>query len=226
MTKNLNEPLHPKVISFLTLRKAIGILGIALPIIIVIGSTTCGGCEEIQSSISRYYHTNMRDVFVGILCATALFLFAYNGYDYRDAIAGNIACIFALGVAFFPTSVCEPFPSCIPGPIDNNVINTIHFISATGFFLALSYFSLFLFTIKDENPTKMKLKRNKIYRVCGFVMLGCIVLIAAYSICSKCGFCTSIAKINPIFWLETIALWAFGFSWITKGKTILQDKDE
>ncbi len=28
---------------------------------------------------------------------------------------------------------------------------------------------------------------------------------------------------NPIFWLEAIALWAFGISWLTKGETILID---
>ena len=29
--------------------------------------------------------------------------------------------------------------------------------------------------------------------------------------------------LDPVFWLESIALWAFGISWITKGELILKD---
>jgi hypothetical protein len=28
---------------------------------------------------------------------------------------------------------------------------------------------------------------------------------------------------NPVFWLETIAILAFGVSWLTKGEAILKD---
>jgi hypothetical protein len=30
---------------------------------------------------------------------------------------------------------------------------------------------------------------------------------------------------HSIFWLEVIMLWAFGFSWLVKGETILRDKN-
>jgi hypothetical protein len=224
MEHNIPQKQDPRVISYLTLRKAVGILGITFPVIVVAGSILFGGCEGIQSSISTYYHTNMRNIFVGILCAIALFLFAYKGYDKRDAIAGDLACIFALGVAFFPTSYTEPLTPCTPNPFENHIISSIHFISAGGFFLVIAYFSIFLFTIKDENPTKMKLKRNKLYRICGYIILGCTLLIAAYSICLSCDSCQGLQKYDLIFWLETLALWAFGISWLTKGKTILTDK--
>ena len=224
MEINSSQKRDPRVISYLTLRKAVGILGITFPVIVVAGSLILGGCEGIQSSISTYYHTNMRNIFVGILCAIALFLFAYKGYDKRDAIAGNLACLFALGVAFFPTSVSESILPCIPYPFENHIISTIHFVSAGGFFLVIAYFSIFLFTIKDANPTRMKLTRNRLYRVCGYIILACILLIAAYSICLSYDSCQGLQRYDPIFWLETIALWAFGISWLTKGKTILVDK--
>ena len=223
MKNNTSQEQSPQVISYLTLRKAVGILGITLPVIMVIGSALFGKCEGIQSSISLYYHTNMRNIFVGILCAIALFLFAYKGYDKRDAIAGNLACIFALSVAFFPTSVAEPILPCIPYSFENHIISSIHFISAGGFFLVIAYFSIFLFTKKDQNPTKMKLKRNKLYRVCGYIILGCILLIAVYSICQRFNYCQNLQKYDPVFWLESLALWAFGISWLTKGNTILTD---
>jgi hypothetical protein len=223
MENNYPQKQNPQVISYLTLRKAVGILGTAFPVIIVIGSVIFGGCEGIQNSISVYYHTNMRNIFVGILCAIALFLFAYKGYDQRDAIAGNLACIFALGVAFFPTSVAKPIIPCIPYSFENHIISSIHFISAGGFFLIIAYFSIFLFTKKDQNPTKMKIKRNKLYRTCGSIILGCILLIAIYSTCQRFNFCQGLHKYHPIFWLESLALWAFGISWLTKGNTIMTD---
>lgn len=221
-----NRANEPNVISFLTLRRIIGIVGITLPVILVTGTVTFGDCGEIQNSISSYYHTNMRDVFVAILSATAFFLFAYEGYNKMDNIIGNIAAVFALGMAFFPESATEPLPPCIKETMENPVVNAVHYFSAAGFFLTLAYISLFVFTKKGKNPTKRKLIRNKIYRICGFVMIACIVFIAAYTVCNNNGGCKSIKTINPIFWLETLALWAFGLSWFTKGGLILPNKNE
>ncbi len=214
----------PQLISYLTLRKSVGILGIAFPIVLVVGSVVCGPCVEIQSSISAYYHTDMRNLFVGLLCAIALFLFAYKGYNQTDTLAGNLAGLFALGVAFFPASITEPLSQCIPQPIDNHLIGTLHFISAAGLFLVLAFFSLVLFTKQGKQPTKMKLKRNKLYRICGYIMLGCIGLILLYGICRNHQGCLSLQKYDPVFWLESLALWAFGLSWLTKGKTLFTDQ--
>ena len=178
MNNQLHKKQDPQLISYLTLRKAIGILAFLFPIVIVVGSVLIGGCDEIQSNLSTYYHTRMRNVYVGILCAIALFLFAYKGYDRIDSIAGNLACIFALLIAFFPTSVTEPLTPCILSPYENKISSSIHFFSAGGFFVILAYFSIFLFTKKEPKPTKMKLKRNKIYRICGYIILGCILIMA------------------------------------------------
>jgi hypothetical protein len=49
------------IISYLAMRRMIGILGVALPIVLVIG----GFIQDeiaIQPSISGYYYTNMRDI--------------------------------------------------------------------------------------------------------------------------------------------------------------------
>jgi hypothetical protein len=213
---------NPQVISFLTLRKAVGILGIAFPVVLAVGSLLFCDCAEIQSSISSYYHTDMRNLFVGTLCALALFLFAYKGYDRRDAIAGNLGCLFALGVAFFPTSVTESSTPCIPEAFNNSVLSSIHFISAGLLFLVLSYFSIVLFTKGSKNPTARKLKRNRLYRICGYAMLGCIALIALYFMLLEKRY-PALQNLDPVFWLESIALWAFGISWLTKGKALLND---
>lgn len=223
MAKKKEKKNNPALISYLTLRKTVGILGVSFPIVLVVGSVIAGNCQEIQSSVSAYYHTNVHDLFVGILCAIALFLFTYKGYNNLDSIAGNLAGLFALGVAFFPTSIKSSLTLCIPNPIDNHVISAIHYASAAGLFLSLAYFSIILFTKSDGKPTKMKIKRNRLYRICGYIILASIVLIAAFSICRTQFSCQWLMQYKPTFWLETIALWAFGLSWLTKGRTILID---
>jgi uncharacterized membrane protein len=199
------------VISYLTLRKLLGGLGISLPIILVVGAAVAPDVEAFQSSISQYYHTPLRDVFVCILTSFGLFLFTYKGYESKDDWASNLAGICALAVAFFPTSIgeCEEF-AC-----------RIHFISASLFFLLLSYIAYFLFTKSDKDEadrTKEKRMRNRIYRICAFTMVGCLILLALYFFLFE----TQWPK-TTAFWLETIALWAFGVSWLVKGKTILKD---
>jgi hypothetical protein len=194
--------------SYLALRKAVGWIGISLPFALAIGATILFHEQLIQKSISFYYHTGMRNLFVGALCAVALFLFFYSGYNKWDDWAGNIAGFFAIGVAWIPTTKA--------GDID--MAGIIHYACATIFFVTLALFSIVLFTKKDKNPTPQKIKRNLIYRLCGYCMLTCLLTILIHEF---------IPKHNPdnnfVFWAETIALLAFGISWLTKGGTLYPD---
>lgn len=215
---------RPEVISYLNLRKTVGVLGILLPLIMIAGSFIFGACEEVQNSISAYYHTNMRNVFVGTISAIALFLFVYKGYNRKDGITGTLGGIFALCVAFFPTSVSEPFTNCIPGQIDTGIIHIVHFVSAGLFFLVLAWFSLFLFTKKQAPVTKRKLLRNKLYYGLGTGILVCLALIIMYYLFLEDRY-IKLQKYDPVFWLETLAMWCFGTSWLIKGETILRDPE-
>ncbi len=224
-TKKTSKPIA-EVISYITLRRIIGILGFSFPFVMIIGTVCCGDCQTILPSISAYYHTSMRNLFVGYLCSLALFLYAYRGYNGTDNIVGNLAGIFALGGAFFPTSVLEPLGSCILYRYDNQIFDTIHNVSAGGFLLSLAYFSYYLFTITDEEPSKMKLFRNKCYRWIGRIMLACVLLILVYFIFKHFGYLGGLKKCHPVFWLETVALCSFGISWFIKGRAILMDVEE
>jgi hypothetical protein len=191
-----------------TLRWVVGVLGVALPVVLAVWGFFICRCLEIQPSISDYYALRTRDAFVGILFVVGWFLFAYKGYEPQDDIAGDLVCLFALGVAFFPNS-------------GKGWEKALHFISATALFLVLSYFSLGLFTKSKGQKTPRKRTRNAIYRTCGVVMLACIVLIGIYSWWLDD---TPISALKPVFWLESLALWAFGISWFVKGKTLFQDR--
>jgi hypothetical protein len=162
-------------------------------------------------TISMYYYSGMRDVFVGALCAIALFLFFYHGYDPWDDWLGNIAGFCAICIAWFPTSKMEPL----------DWQGKIHFIAAIVFFITLACFSLFLFTRKGTDPTPEKLKRNGIYIICGLVMIACLIAIAIYFRLLQKDY----PKTSFIFWTETAALVVFGISWLTKGGAVLADKE-
>lgn len=192
-----------------------------------------GDCSEVQRSISVYYHTNMHNVFVGILCAIGLFLFTYKGYDECDDYAGNLAGMFAVVAALCPTSMEGPPTCCIPRPFDNPIFSAVHDISSLGFMLVLTYFSWVLFrkTDKYKEPGTMKKKRNKWYKGIGITMAFFIGLIICYCALNKYVFSRNntfqwLVNGDPIFWLESATLTAFGISWFIKGRTILTDEGD
>ena len=89
-----------RVISYLTLRKAIGLIGILLPVVLAGVYMLLASKIIFQASISAYYYTSMRNVLVGALCAIGVFLFAYRGYGWQDNLCTNAAGAFAVGVAW------------------------------------------------------------------------------------------------------------------------------
>ncbi len=234
------------IMSYLSLRKTIGYIAISIPFLLVVGSVLVGNCPEIQSSISDYYHTQMRDVLVGTLCAIALFLFCYTGYDRYDVSATRLAAIFALGVALFPTGFNDSMiDSChAVRQVSNPIVARIHLISAFCLFVTLSIISLFLFTKSDRPKWQWgpnKKRRNRVYRRSAYVMLTCLALLVGY-FSLKGGslqpyiegtfveyfgspeWLALMDKIDIIFWLETVMLFAFGISWLTKGKIFFKDR--
>ncbi len=196
------------LISHQMFRRILGALGILLPIVLAVwGFALSGWSLDLQNSLSDYYSLRTRDAFVGILFVIAWFLFTYQGYERKDNIAGYLACMFALGVAFFPNS-------------GESWERIVHFSCAACLFLVLSFFSLFLFTKSGGIRTLQKKIRNRVYIVCGLIMLLCIVLVGVYNLFLQD---TAVADIKPVFWLESLMIWAFGISWFVKGETLFKD---
>ena len=194
--------------SYIALRKTVGWIGILLPFVLILGNEVIFK-GDFHSSISYYYYTGMRNVFVGSLCAVGMFLFFYAGYDKLDDWAGNLAGFFAIGIAFLPTS-----------EYGLDTVGILHFVCATIFFLILALMSIFLFTKtdKEEESEAPKKSRNLIYKICGYAIIGCLAAILVYVMFFQEKKVTSL-----VFWAETIALLAFGFSWLTKGGSIFPD---
>ena len=201
-----------EVMSVRGVRRSIGIIGIALPFVLAVGGALLQELP-LQSSISAYYYTVMRDVFVGSLCAQGVFLISYR-YRQHDAVVSTLAGILVIAVALLPTAPADPTPT-------QSVLGVVHLWCAGGFYLLLAYFCFFLFTITHADgtpPTPRKIVRNRVYRVCG---VGVLVGVAGAGISGVIG--GSAGLWQPVFWFETLAGIAFGIAWLIKGGTMLGD---
>lgn len=183
------------------LRCTVGFLGMALPWIVALLSVIFG--YGFPDSISAtYYIAPCITPFMIILGASGILLFNYHGYDKVDDVLNTIAAVCGFGVCLFP---CAATTAQYVGTFNLPVAisDILHMVSAIGFFVILSYNSLFQFTKGSPEPTENKKKRNIIFRVCGIGMLASFLLLPL--------------PIPHIVWIvEMIALTFFGISWITK----------
>jgi hypothetical protein len=201
--------------SYVYLRRCIGIIGLALPFALVFGHDIAIRQFEFRDSMSSYYYTDMRNVFVGSLCAIGVFLFSYR-YEWIDNILTNVAGVLAIGVALCPTTNAHPSSA-------GKIVDYLHFTFASILFLLLASFCFVIFTRTDptQPATRRKSQRNMLYRVCGIVIVVCV----AFAGLSQTPLFSDSFRVhgNPLLWTESLAVFAFGLSWLVKGKTFLQD---
>ena len=179
------------------LRCAIGFLAILLPIIVVVL------LGRIPPSISSTYYTHAGAVFMIILGASSILLMYYDGYDKTDDILNTITGVFGLMICLFPCA--HSTLECVGTfQVPVGVSAMIHNTSAVAFFVMLSYISMFQFTKSAGEMSKNKRRRNVIYRVCSIGMLASFLILLLPDFYIK------------VWLVETIALFFFGVSWLTK----------
>jgi hypothetical protein len=218
MLKNKNDSL---IISYLTLRKWIGILGMLLPFACLFEGSLFQN-KPVMDSISAYYHSNVRDILTGLLIGVSIFLLTYKGYELRDKLIATLSGIAGLGIAIFPCeSRIDPLSAVGVFQLTSPIAGYLHYGSSALFFILLGINSFFLFTIGDKkNWTKSKSIRNGIYRACGIVIFVSLLTLAILSLVLG-------AELIATIWtfvFETIMLLAFGISWLVKGETLFADK--
>lgn len=208
---------HPYIITYNSLRIMFGLMGMVLPFLLAVAGKSLFDLD-IQPSISDYYHTEMRDVLVGSLWMIGAFLLVYKGPALVDNFLAKLACLSAIGISIFPTPAGEKII------FDMDWVGWMHYLCAAIFFGTLIIFTLFLFprTKQGIPPTQRKLVRNQVYMVCGLIMLTCVLLIGLYKVIPPESQ-SPVDQYQPVFWLETIAILAFGISWFVKGEGILRD---
>jgi len=213
-----------------SLRRLIGILGMSLPVILLLITLSSFELNRPLESISHYYYTRAGSVFTVILSLIAIFLLVYSGKKSVDFYISTFAGVFALFVVFFPTGNLSA-ECCVEGMeysvtyFDGNSFREVfHLVAAALFLLLLAYMSFFIFTKSNKPPGERgsaKVKRNRIYRVCGVLIVVSLLVMLA-------GFKGLIHKDiyfgnNLTFWMETVAVESFGFAWLIKGDTFFTD---
>ena len=198
------------IVNVKKLRCTIGFLAILLPIIVAVL------LWRIPPSISSTYYTyEAGPVFMIILGTASVFLMYYDGYDKIDDVLNTIAGVFGLVICIFPChNDSLSYVGTFQVPVE--ISATIHNVSAIAFFALLSYVSMFQFTKHgDKEMTRQKKARNVIYRVCGVGMVASFLIML-------------LPEFHIQIWLvETIALFFFGVSWLTKSnayKILFADK--
>ena len=189
------------------LQRIVGVMAILLPFVLFFGNWALTG-NELESSISAYYHTPMGSVFVGVLWALAVFFLSYNyrplpGFNLDNKL-GTLASVAAVCVAVFPTTS----DASVASRAEKN-IGIVHMVSAGLLFTLLAIFALYLFPRSSGAMTPEKRRRNIVYRTCGGVIAAAILLMFPSQLLPD--------SWHAFLWLEMLCVFAFGISWLVKG---------
>ncbi|WP_460974130.1 hypothetical protein [Spirosoma migulaei] len=214
-----------------TLRKLVGILGMILPALCYILLQIDSNFSPVLPSISHYYFTRSCGIFLICVSSLSIFLLIYKGQEPVDFYVSFLAGISAFCVLLFPTDNLLDLLNGKYSSVTVTILKTsdfrpkFHYFSAAIFLSCLAFMSFFLFTRSNLPPSKRpkaKIRRNRIYRVCAVIMVVALSIIFL-------GFLQVIPDkyYNDhclTFWMEVLAVEAFGFSWMVKGNSFFTDK--
>lgn len=228
------------------LARLVGTVALGLPFVMLLGAAVATCFYDSISHF--YYARFLGDVLVAALAFIGTFLIAYRGESRRENRLATLAGLAAFGIALFPTagdgcderrfsgriladleaeSLTAPLrvePAVDPGRFFELFAQaqTIHFASAAALFAFLAFYTFVVFTrvIEEEHLTAEgtltpeKAARNRFYVGCGLVIVVSIAALGAYAVMGWSWW----NDYNLTFWFEALALWAFGLSWMVKGR--------
>jgi hypothetical protein len=205
-----DEVLYRK--SFHLLRMIVGCIGVLLPIALLIGHFGLTYGLEVRGSLSSYYHSGMRDIFVSSMCAIGIFLVSYKIAERNlDNTATAIAGVAAIGVAIFPTNRIKSEAGEAIGPLTplqdalgEHTTASVHFACACVTMVCLAVVS-FYFGQRDTN-----VRRRRLHYTCAALMVLTLIVTGISSWLDLFGK-------HAVLIGEVITLWAFGVSWFSKG---------
>jgi hypothetical protein len=204
--------------SYLTMRMLVGALAIALPFLLVlVDGLPFDGDPFPRTSLSAYYYSGARELFVGGLTAVGVFLVTYKVAEINlDNTLSLLAGLAVIVVALFPTGR----PSGLVGltPLQEffgeSVVRVIHFTAAATFILSLAALSYYFGRREGARPSSAERRSPRFWRTYHWICAGTIV--AALAWCAV----TLLSDWGPsraLLYGEAAAVWAFGASWLWKG---------
>ena len=139
--------------SWYSTRLTVGILGIAMPFVLIIGDLfVLEGSAWTRGSLSAYYHSGCATCSSASCCIVGVFLISYRMSDWRhpDNWLSTAAGIAALLVAFFPTTTGDgEIPTLAGRGARRTARRADHLVAAAVFLLALAGVS-YLFSRRDS----------------------------------------------------------------------------
>lgn len=209
--------------SYLFMRTLIGIIGVALPIVLLLVDGFLFRAEKpARGSLSAYYHSGMRDVFVGSLCATAVFLVAYKVFERQaENLLSIVAGIAALGVALFSTGRPEDADLAmtpLQERLGETVVTRVHFGCAMAFIGCLVVVSYFFGRREGDRGQRrddhVARRSPAFWRRFHWVCAAGICVAVAFIVVTKvAGWLDDYSLLIG----EAVAVFVFGLSWLAKG---------
>ncbi len=198
-----NEKLRNSITkTYLALRWGMVGIGLVLPFFLLVVDqwvTT----DPLPDSISGFYHTPLRDVFVGALATTGAFLVLYKIFTPLENWLLNFAGISVILVAMLPCAVPDGLP-----PADHT-FPTAHKICAIITFACLGAVAMFC-AKKSLDESMLSKKQLTFFRVVyptiGVLMAALPGVVALFDA----------AGMADLFWVESAGLWVFSAYWAAK----------
>ena len=225
---DLEAPAVRYARSFLLTRTVVGVIGMLLPLMLIATEAFyLRGGVHVRGSLSAYYHTSVRDIFVGALCVNGILLATYMSAqtDTADFRLSLLAGIAVLGVVFFPTSrpnLGPDDPRCGVSPMPDgcaaiqqllteNTTAIIHFACAAIFIVALGFLCFVFADPRREAGEGLR----RLLHGCGWLIFGALAGIGIGTWADLV-----IWELTPLYIGELLSVWAFGVAWLVKGRDL------
>ena len=185
--------------SYVLLSFGMGVVAFVLPILLPLAGGYAG-----HYSISYFYHVSdlTRNILVGALWATGVFLILFHGLSKRENWLLNIAGVAAISVAMNP----------MPKNQGNNEL-TLHAASAILFFACIAIVAIFLSKERIQyiiHPPKRR-RFAVAYDVAGIAMIAMPLAVAAIHFLGG-----GKEESHWIYWIEAFGIWSFSAYWFVK----------
>jgi len=208
--------------SYLLMRTIIGFTGITFPIVLIGGDHLLdSNAPGVRASLSAYYYSGMRDLFVAGLAVSGLFLITYRLFEKSlNNVLSVIGGLAALGVAFFPTDRFEGSTAVLTplqAKLGEGVVSDVHHVSAGIFLVSLAIISFFFGVQEGRRPQQRPAGRAMLppgfwrwfHWVCALAVLGGVAFVFLFKRQHMTG--------HELLIAEIVAIEAFGLSWFFKG---------
>jgi len=199
------------------MRLAVGALGVGLPLFLVLfDGVALGGHPFLRTSLSAYYYSGAREVFVVTLGAMGVFLITYKLAEINlDNALSLFAGVMVILVALWPTERSDTLVglTLLQSQLGESSVGHVHIFAAALFFLSLCGIS-FLFGLREGERPPGKRFSPKFWRTYHWICAGVIGLALIWCVATRN---LHFGSSRSLLYGEVAAVGAFGVSWVGKG---------